>query len=391
VRCALYHPWIYLTSGIERSFVELLRRSRHDWTLYTHRFEPGSTYPELRDAPVVELSPRVSVERSLLPLARAARTIARTDLPLRGEQALLVSSEGLGDFALARAGVPAACFCHTPLKILHDPATVARLREQRPAAWAASRVLGPAFTLADRRMWRRYAAVLANSEETRRRIGRARLADPARVEVLHPGVDPDAWYADPGRPAGHDFLVAGRIMWQKSVETAIEAVRLLADRPGGPPELIIAGAVDVKSRPYLAALRERAAGLPVTFEPDPTDARLRQLYAGARALVFTAPNEDWGMVPLEAMASATPVIAPRRGGPAESVQDGRSGWLVEPGAAALAQRMASVAALGDAELRDHRAAARTRALDFGWDPFVARIDAVMEGLTTPGASPVLDG
>ena len=61
MRFALYHPWVYLTSGLERTLLELFRRSRHDWVLYTHRYQPETTYPELADFDVVELAPRVSV------------------------------------------------------------------------------------------------------------------------------------------------------------------------------------------------------------------------------------------------------------------------------------------------------------------------------------------
>ena len=103
MRVALYHPWIYLHSGIERSFVELLARSRHDWLLLTHHHEPDATYPELRDAQVVQLDPPVSVRRSLGPLGQAAWRIGRARLPLDGARALLVSSEGLGDLVAPRS------------------------------------------------------------------------------------------------------------------------------------------------------------------------------------------------------------------------------------------------------------------------------------------------
>src|SRR5258708_24730963 len=81
VPVALYHPWVYLRSGIERTFVELLTRSRHHWTIYTHHYEGAATYPELPADRVVELAPAVSVRRSLTPLLGAALTIGPTRLP----------------------------------------------------------------------------------------------------------------------------------------------------------------------------------------------------------------------------------------------------------------------------------------------------------------------
>lgn len=383
MRFAVYHPWVYLTSGLERTFLELFRRSRHEWVLYTHRYQPETTYPELADCcSVVELSPRVSVRRSFVPLVQAAATIARTRLPDDGRSGLLVSSEGLGDFIVARNAGAVACYCHTPLKILHDDATRAALREQSSSKYAALRLLAPAFAAADRRMWRRYDHVFANSAETRRRIARARLRTADDVEVLEPGVDTDRITPGP-TPREQRFVLAGRIMWQKNVELAIDAVRLLAERAVTAP-VVVAGAVDEKSRPYLDDLRRRAAGLAVEFRPDPTDAELLELYRTSTAALFTARNEDFGIVPLEAMAAGTPVLAVDNGGPRETVVDGITGWLLPPDPEPFAERMRAVLA-GPAAVDDMRGAARARSEQFGWERLTRRVDDVMESLSArPG-------
>jgi glycosyltransferase involved in cell wall biosynthesis len=399
MKASLYHPWVYLRGGAERVLLELLDRSRHDWTLYTHHFAQETTFDGFADHHVVELGPRVSVRRSLGPLLHATATIARTRLPTDGARALLVSTEGLGDLVLARAGLPALAYCHTPLKILHDRDTNAALRAGNPVKAALAGGIGPAFRAADSRLWRRYQHVFANSAETSRRILGAGLASPDRVETLFPGVDTDRFgsrwdelgEAAMAAPRDPIFLVAGRIQWQKNIELALDAVRLALVH-GFRGRLVIAGAVDEKSRPYLARLRELAGGLPVTFEIDPTDARLEDLYCAATALLFTARNEDFGIVPLEAMACGAAVLAVDNGGPRETVLHDRTGWLLPPDPAAFALQLLGVEAMA-LDMGRLRGAARLRAQDFSWRTMVDRLDhaveAVAEGMPVPRRSVAL--
>ncbi|MBV9487461.1 MAG: glycosyltransferase [Frankiaceae bacterium] len=382
MKLALYHPWIYVTGGIERSLLHIVERSRHDWTLYTHHYDSASTFPGLRDARVVVLDPQVSVRRALPALAQAAYRIGRSQLPLRDEQALLVSSEGLGDFVMARNRLPTVCYCHTPLKILHDPVTKDALRERDARKYAALLALGPGFAMVDKRMWKRYRHVLANSYETAHRIERAGLTD-SEIEVLHPGVDLEQFTLHPTLPRERFFLVAGRIMWEKRIELAIQALRAAREH-GLDVSMVVAGGVDSKSRPYLQTLREHAEGLPVEFVVDPSDEDLASLYARCMSVVFTAPNEDWGVVPLEAMASGAPVIAVDAGGPRESVIHNVTGWLLPPTPWAFAEQMRKIAESDNGRIVSRRAV-RRRAQQFAADAFVARLDDVMEEVALHGS------
>lgn len=378
MKVGLYHPWVYLRSGIERWMLEVTARSRHEWVIYTHHYEPDATYPEVSGLDVRELSPRVSVRRSFGPLVHAATAMARARVPADGCQALLVSSEGLGDLVALRATVPSAAYCHTPLKIRHDPAAADVVRRQSVARRVALAGLGPTFDAVDRRAWRHYRHVLVNSTETLARVQAAGLRAGGPIEVLEPGVDASWFPAELRLTRGPVFLYAGRIMWQKNIELAIEALRLLA---GSGARLVVAGMVDEKSRPYLARLRALAEGLPVTFEIAPPDERLRDLYRTSTALLFTARNEDFGMVVLEAMAAGTPVLAVDAGGPRSTVAHGRTGWLLPPTAPAFADQMRTVLGAGR-ELAGMRATARDEAGRRGWAAHVERLDDVLE--TLPG-------
>src|SRR5262249_12952336 len=126
MKVAVYHPWVYLKGGAERTLLELMRRSRHEWVLLTNHFEPESTFPDFSEVPVIELA-RVSVRRNVWTVGHAGLRLLTQSLPLADASALLISSEGLGNLVPLRPrGVPVFSFCHTPLKIAYDPFTRGR-------------------------------------------------------------------------------------------------------------------------------------------------------------------------------------------------------------------------------------------------------------------------
>jgi glycosyltransferase involved in cell wall biosynthesis len=378
-RIALYYPWIYLRGGAERVIVEILRRTRHGYTVFTNYVDLGQTFPEFRALENLVVLGPVPVERSFGHVLRAAATIARQKLDLGAFDALLVVSEGLGDFITFRnSAQPTVCCCLTPARPVYDREYRRAWLARHPGARLPLALFSLAYAWLTRRAWRHYARVFADSGEVRARILAGRLCSPETVEVLYPGVDAQAI-----RPSfAHDryFLYAGRIKWTKNVELAIDAVR--AFRAGaadaGAWRLVIAGAVDAASREYVGALRERAGpDGAVTFVENPSDAQLGALYARCCALIFPSLNEDWGIVPLEAMAHGKPVLAVNRGGPAESVLDGETGYLLEPTPEAFAAKLDWLAC-HPAEIERLGRRAAERAAGFSWDRFVTRLDDYFE-------------
>jgi glycosyltransferase involved in cell wall biosynthesis len=384
VRVALYYPWIYLTSGAERTLVELSGRSRHHWTLFTNHYEPENTFPEFSSRDVAVLKP-ISVKRSIGATLFSAITIARQKLPLEGYDVLVILCEGLGDFAVFRnQSLPVLNICLTPLRIAFDSLYRERYDKTHGLAQRLAVRLGIwGFTMVMRRSWAHYDRVFCISRECLKRVLAGRLAGPDRLEILHVGVgiSPPAISTSSERY----FLVAGRIMWTKNIELAIEAFHRFVSMNSqfSDFKLRIAGIVDDKSRSYLARLQELAgAAGRIEFHVFPSDSELTNLYRDCYAVLFTPFNEDWGIVPIEAMAFGKPVIAVNQGGPLETVLDGVTGFLEEPKPAAFARRMCELAQHPELAYSLGRAG-REHSQHFSWDSFVERIDREIEALAGP--------
>jgi glycosyltransferase involved in cell wall biosynthesis len=154
--------------------------------------------------------------------------------------------------------------------------------------------------------------------------------------------------------------------------------------------LVIAGSVNNKSGEYYRYIEKLCADCDaIEFRLSPSDQELRDLYRRSFSVLFTAFNEDWGIVPIEGMAFGKPVIAVDRGGPRESIQHGVQGFLEAPDPDAFAERMAQLA--HDPNLaRSLGKAGWQRAHDFNWTGFVERCDQALAaahrvrvGVTSP--------
>jgi glycosyltransferase involved in cell wall biosynthesis len=165
------------------------------------------------------------------------------------------------------------------------------------------------------------------SDFTRRRAVERRGLSSS--EVAYAGIDPDAFSPEAPRDWRWRLLYAGRLDERKGIDTVIETLGHLPDEA----HLQVIGSGDEEYGGRLAAPVEEG-GLTgrVELSPQRGRAELARAYAGADALVFPVRwAEPWGLVPLEAMACGTPVVATGTGGSAEYLRDGENCLLFEAG------------------------------------------------------------
>ncbi|MDG9687583.1 glycosyltransferase [Streptomyces sp. DH18] len=221
--------------------------------------------------------------------------------------------------------------------------------------------------------------------------------DRARVSVVPCGVDPRhfAPVGDTGRAAAgpRRLLAVGRLVRRKGFDRAIGALAAVPDA-----ELLIAGGPEADllfAEPEAERLRkvaeEHGVADRVTLLGAVAHDRMPRLMSSADLVLSLPDYEPFGIVPIEAMACRTPVVATAVGGHLDTVVDGVTGALVPPAGDASHLAQVIVALLDDPErLARYGRAGRERVLaHYSWDRVadgVARVySAVRASASLSGA------
>ena len=335
MRIALAHSHANTFGGGERAVLELGRALMHDHDvrLLLGGFDPRHTYPELASLP----HQRFSRAQWLTSKVRA--------------DTIITNSFGANLLAL-RNGPRVAYWVHSTRSIYLQPrARRADLLIRRAIDWVAVR---------------RDARLVANSRYTALRLQELyrREAD----AIVYPGVDLALF--SPGGAADPPYAITvGRLSPEKGIDRLLTLWRDIPDLP-----LHVVGSAPPELMRQWRAIAPRG----VLFRGALVGAELAEAYRGASVAVFAPYGEEFGIAPLEAMASGVPVLAWRDGGIQESVIEGETGFLVGD-EVTFRQRLRLL-------LRDQRRraafgeAARARAELFTWQQTAEQMEAVCQRL-----------
>jgi glycosyltransferase involved in cell wall biosynthesis len=316
MRTAIVHYWLLNRRGGEK-VLDALCRMLPDADVFTLFCDPAALSDELRRHRITTsfLDPLRRAYRSLLPLM----PMALESFDLRGYDLVISSESGPAKGVITSSGSRHICYCHTPMRYLWD------LYPAYRNEWTASRLKRMAMMPLSNylRVWDYASAArvdrfFANSENVRRRIWKTYRRE---SEVVHPPVEVHSFYH---RPPEDYFLVVSELVAYKRIDSVVREFSRSGRR------LRIAG-----DGPEYRRLRAGAAAN-VEFLGRVSDADLRELYARSRAFLLPG-EEDFGMTPVEALASGKPVIALGRGGVLETVPPFAGVFYADPTEAELAR------------------------------------------------------
>lgn len=309
-RVGLVHDWLPVYAGAERVLEQMIRVFPES-TLYSLiDFVPEDQRAFLQGH---------DVETSFLQRLPFARRFYRHYLPLAplaveqfdltDHDVVISSSYAVAKGVLTRADQLHISYVHSPVRYAWD---LYHEYMREGLSWglrrAVARLVLHYLRLYDVTAASRVDLFIANSQTVARRIWKTYRR---RAHVLYPPVDVDRFAVTPRKE--NYYLTMSRLVPYKRVDLIVKAFAEMPDK-----ELVVIG--DGPEHDALA----RLAGPNVTLLGYQPDDAVTYYMQNARAFVFAA-EEDFGIVPVEAQACGTPVIAYGRGGAQETVVPGTTG------------------------------------------------------------------
>ncbi len=316
MKIAIVHDFLNQYGGAER-VVGFFTGIFNEAPLYTSIFFPHSTFDFFSGKDI-----KTSFLQNIPGINRHYRKYfflypaAFRRFDLEDYDMIITSSSSFSNFIRKRPGTVLVSYCYTPARFLWDSARYLD-REHIPAAVRGlMRPVIGAMRKMDIKASREVDCFITISEYIKAKIKKIYNRESV---VIYPPVEIKKYKYNEDKD---DFyLVVSRLKGYKRVDVAVNAFNRLAKK------LVIVGSGEDEAH------LKKISGPNIVFKGRVEDSELLDLYGKARALVFTG-EEDFGLTPIEAQASGTPVIAFRGGGALETIVEGETGFFyndAEPG------------------------------------------------------------
>lgn len=313
MKVAIVHDYIKEYGGAER-VLEALHKLYPDAPIYTAFFEKDShAYKRLRSAKIIPSwaqhvpffkSKLHSPLRFLTPLIWGSFDFSEYDVVITSASWYITKGIRKGK------NTKEICYCHTPPRWLYGYNTSIEWQKY----WLIKlygKIVGHFMRIYDYNQAQKVNIFLANSEEVKKRIKKFYNRD---AIVVYP---PVSLPSTPAVTREDFFLVVARIVGAKGLFLAVEAAKKLGFK------LKIVGAPAGYYTEYKSL--SQASSSHVEFLGYVSDEELATLYKKAKAFLALSKDEDFGITPVEAMLSGTPVVAYYGGGYVETVVDEKTG------------------------------------------------------------------
>ncbi len=367
----IIYPLLFQKGGADRVVLEIAKKFNP--IIYSVIYNQKNTFQEFKEFDI-RIPPKTICE---IPFSVFKKDIVKWGSMVAGVRYLsqkikedydLINAQGSPANWIREKNERVSWYCHSPIRSATDlyQTKVASLPLHKKLPME---IILSTYLVIESRIVPKLEQIITNSEVTNERIKKYLKRNDAKV--IHPGVDIKEFQNSRYEKY---FLYPSRFAPEKRFEYVIEAFRLFSSKNKG-WKLVLAGFLPKREREqkYLDQLKALSSGLNIEFKIDINDKKLKKLYATSYTVLFSAINEDWGLIPLEAMASEKPCISVNEGGPTYSIINGKTGYLVNS-QQEMAQKMLFLANNPDENERLGKEGRKRVLKNYTWKIFLDNIE-----------------
>lgn len=248
------------------------------------------------------------------------------------------------------------CYCHTPPRYLYGLPTARKFTQNKVIKFLVD-IINHFLRFHDFRYSQNVDQYIANSQTTAARIQKFYRRDSI---IINPPVNvPEVKNTKYLIPDTKYYLAGGRLARAKRFDIAIQACNQLNLK------------LKIFGRDFANTLEDlkKMSGSTIEFIGEVTQEEKAQLYQNANAFIFSADQEDFGIVPVESMAYGCPVIAYRSGGVTETVVENKTGVFFDQ----LTPESCAIAIQQFQKLKIKSSDCISRATEFSTAKFISKI------------------
>ena len=322
-KIALFHPWLKSKGGAEKVVLGILKSKKYNIDIYTWVYDKENTFKEFQKFKINVIGPKISKKLSRLHILRGLFLPISifSKIPLEKYDKFLISTSGVGEFITFKNYKKGKTYAyiHTPLREASDEIVEWNLKNRHNNFLKKQIYLTAVkiYKIFEKKAWKKLDVVIFNSELSFERAQKHNLLKNKKTAIIYPPIDVGKLNKLKIKK-GNYLLYLSRINNPKRQDLLLKAwAEFIKKHPK--EKLILAG--NIENKKFFEKVQKLAKKTKnVEIKINPNEKEVLELYKNCKAVVFVPYNEDFGMIPFEALALGKHLIAVNKGGFAKLIE-----------------------------------------------------------------------